>query len=182
MPEPPAPANSTVCAAPSTLMRFTAQSSTNLPRRSRARTPAASSRDGPCGRAETSGAVGKRRRSSSVRRLMSSCSIHWSEVTWRPSFSRMLRAEHRLQLEDAPEVVPAPISTLDSHRALSATSRTGWRRFLQCQHAHVRRLRNTADPRQGQPGEKPATCDHGIAGRMRRAGVVTDEPRVAQRP
>ena len=77
----------------------------------------------------------------------------------------MLRAEHRLQLEDAPEVMRAD---LDARLAnLEGGLAHGMQALLEHQHTQVRRL-HVQLTRQGQPGE-PAACDHGIVGRMHRA-------------
>ena len=77
----------------------------------------------------------------------------------------MLRAEHRLQLEDAPEVMRAYLDARLTN--LECGLAHGMETFLQYQHMQVRRL-HVQLTRQGQPGE-PATCDHGIVGRMHRA-------------
>ncbi len=77
----------------------------------------------------------------------------------------MLRAEHRLQLEDAPEVMRAYLDARLTN--LECGLAHGMETFLQYQHTQVRRL-HVQLTRQGQPGE-PATCDHGIVGRMHRA-------------
>ena len=77
----------------------------------------------------------------------------------------MLRTEHRLQLEDAPEVVRADLDARFTDLECGLAHRM--EAFLQYQHAHVRRL-HVQLPRQSQPGE-PATCNHGVVGRMHRA-------------